>query len=131
MSERDGYIHGVPCWIDTSQPDPEAALPFYGGLFGWEFEDVMPKGADGSYFICRIRGGDVAAARRGYERAWGNDGSAVAAFGLARSYDPLVLLTLPATNATPDKSQAMQWYQRAAAAGHADAGSAIALLQMN
>lgn len=78
-----------------------------------------------------LSGGDVAAARRGYERAWGNDGSAVAAFGLARSYDPLVLLTLPATNATPDKSQAMQWYQRAAAAGHADAGSAIALLQMN
>ena len=61
MSERDGYIHGVPCWIDTSQPDPEAALPFYGGLFGWEFEDVMPDGTDGSYFIGRIRGGDVAA----------------------------------------------------------------------
>ena len=61
MSERDGYIHGVPCWIDTSQPDPEAALPFYGGLFGWEFEDVMPEGSDGSYFIGRIRGGDVAA----------------------------------------------------------------------
>ena len=61
MSERDGYIHGVPCWIDTSQPDPDAALPFYGGLFGWEFEDVMPDGSDGSYFIGRIRGGDVAA----------------------------------------------------------------------
>lgn len=61
MSERDGYIPGVPCWIDTSQPDPEAALPFYGGLFGWEFEDVMPDGSEGSYFIGRIRGGDVAA----------------------------------------------------------------------
>ncbi len=61
MSERDGYIHGVPCWIDTSQPDPDAALPFYGGLFGWEFEDVMPDGSEGSYFIGRIRGGDVAA----------------------------------------------------------------------
>ena len=24
----------VPCWIDTSQPDPEAAAEFYGGLFG-------------------------------------------------------------------------------------------------
>ncbi len=61
MSERDGYIPGVPCWIDTSQPDPESALPFYSGLFGWEFENAMPEGSDGSYFIGRIRGGDVAA----------------------------------------------------------------------
>jgi predicted enzyme related to lactoylglutathione lyase len=61
MPERDGYIAGVPCWVDTSQPDPEAVLPFYGGLFGWEFEDVMPEGSEGHYFIGRIRGGDVAA----------------------------------------------------------------------
>jgi uncharacterized protein len=61
MPERDGYIPGVPCWVDTSQPDPEAVLAFYGGLFGWEFEDVMPAGSEGKYFIGRIRGGDVAA----------------------------------------------------------------------
>src|ERR671933_1016911 len=61
MPERDGYIPGVPCWVDTSQPDPEAALPFYSGLFGWEFEDTMPEGSDGNYFIGRIRGGAVAA----------------------------------------------------------------------
>ena len=51
MPERDGYIPGVPCWIDTSQPDPEAAVDFYSGLFGWEFEDVMPPGSPGKYFI--------------------------------------------------------------------------------
>jgi predicted enzyme related to lactoylglutathione lyase len=61
MSERDGYIAGVPCWIDTSHPDPQAALDFYRGLFGWEFDDAMPEGTDGHYFIGRIRGGDVAA----------------------------------------------------------------------
>src|SRR5438270_5701884 len=61
MAERDGYIPGVPCWIDTSQPDPEAAVAFYGGLFGWDFADVMPPASDGKYFIGRIRGGDVAA----------------------------------------------------------------------
>src|SRR5437667_3557567 len=61
MLERDGYIPGVPCWIDTSQPDPEAAVAFYSGLFGWDFEDVMPPGAPGKYFIARLRGGDVAA----------------------------------------------------------------------
>ena len=61
MSERDRYIPGVPCWIDTTQPDPEAAVDFYGGLFGWEFEDVMPPESPGKYFIARLRGGDVAA----------------------------------------------------------------------
>ena len=61
MSERDGYIPGVPSWLDTSQPDPEAAVSFYSGLFGWEFEDVMPAGSDGKYFIARLRGLDVAA----------------------------------------------------------------------
>jgi predicted enzyme related to lactoylglutathione lyase len=60
MSE-DRYIPGVPCWIDTTQPDPEAAVVFYGGLFGWEFEDVMPPGSPGRYSVARIRGGDVAA----------------------------------------------------------------------
>jgi uncharacterized protein len=61
MPERDGYIPGVPSWLDTSQPDPEAAVSFYSGLFGWEFEDVMPPGSEGKYFIARLRGGDVAA----------------------------------------------------------------------
>src|SRR5919201_6293267 len=61
MSEQDRYIPGVPCWVDTTQPDPEAAVAFYGDLFGWELEDVMPAGSPGRYFIARIRGGDVAA----------------------------------------------------------------------
>ena len=59
MSERDGYIPGVPCWVDSSHPDPGSVLDFYGGLFGWEFEDVMPDG--GGYFIGRISGRDVGA----------------------------------------------------------------------
>jgi uncharacterized protein len=75
MPERDGYIPGVPCWVDASEPDPEAAVDFYGGLFGWELRDVMPAGLDGRYFIARcettgwslfdmsgdVRRGDVAA----------------------------------------------------------------------
>jgi predicted enzyme related to lactoylglutathione lyase len=61
MSNQDRYIPGVPCWVDTSQPDPEAAVTFYGELFGWEFEDATPPGAPGKYYIARIRGGDVAA----------------------------------------------------------------------
>jgi predicted enzyme related to lactoylglutathione lyase len=61
MLERDGYVSGVPCWVDTSQPDPEAAVAFYSGLFGWDFEDAMPPGSAGKYLIARLRGGDVAA----------------------------------------------------------------------
>jgi uncharacterized protein len=61
MPERDGYIPGVPCWVDTSQPDPEAATEFYGGLFGWEFENVMPEDAEGKYYSATIDGLRVAA----------------------------------------------------------------------
>jgi hypothetical protein len=61
VPEGDGYIAGVPCWVDTSQPDADAAAAFYGGLFGWEFEDAMPSGSEGRYLIARLRSGDVAA----------------------------------------------------------------------
>jgi len=70
LPERDGYIPGVPCWVDASEPDPEAAVDFYRALFGWEFEDVMPPSSEGRYFIARVRrslfdgrGRDVAAVR--------------------------------------------------------------------
>jgi uncharacterized protein len=61
MAELDRYIPGVPCWIDTTQPDPDAAAEFYGGLFGWELEDSMPAGSPAKYLMARLRGGDVAA----------------------------------------------------------------------
>ena len=61
MAERDGYIPGVPCWVATTQPAPAAAGAFDRAHVGWEFDDVMPPGAPGKYFIGRIRGGDVAA----------------------------------------------------------------------
>src|SRR6185436_14977427 len=61
MPERDGYIPGVPCWVDAQLPDPDAALPFYRGLFGWDFENGMPEDTGSVYYMARIRGGDVAA----------------------------------------------------------------------
>lgn len=61
MSERDRYIPGVPCWVDATQPDPQAAAEFYGGIFGWELEDSMPAEDAGSYFIARLGGEQVAA----------------------------------------------------------------------
>jgi uncharacterized protein len=68
MSGRDGYQPGVPCWVDTWQPDADAAVDFYRRLFGWEAEDTMPAGIDGKHYMCRLRGRDVAAvASRPYE----------------------------------------------------------------
>ena len=61
MSERDGYEHGVPCWVDTWQADAEAAVRFYRGIFGWDAEDTMPADVDGQHFMCSVRGHDVAA----------------------------------------------------------------------
>jgi predicted enzyme related to lactoylglutathione lyase len=61
MPERDGYLPGVPCWVDSSQPDPDAAAAFYRGLFGWQTENTMPPGSEAKYLVARLRGGDVAA----------------------------------------------------------------------
>ncbi|MEE7451299.1 glyoxalase [Methylobacterium radiotolerans] len=44
--------HGV--WIELATPEPEAALAFYGALFGWEKLGAMPMGDGGEYaFIGR------------------------------------------------------------------------------
>ena len=40
MTDERSYPAGVPCWIDTEQPDVDAARHFYAGLFGWEMAGV-------------------------------------------------------------------------------------------
>jgi predicted enzyme related to lactoylglutathione lyase len=59
------YPAGVPCWVDTEQPDVEAAMNFYSGIFGWEFEDVAPSGGIGSstgrYVIATLDGQEAGA----------------------------------------------------------------------
>jgi uncharacterized protein len=59
--DRTEYPPGVPCLIDTEQPDPEAAAQFYGGLFGWEFENKLSPGMDDKYLVASLHGFDVAA----------------------------------------------------------------------
>jgi predicted enzyme related to lactoylglutathione lyase len=61
MSERDGYEPGVPCWVVTVHPDPEKAVTFYTELFGWEATNLMPPESPSKYFVCTLRGRDVAA----------------------------------------------------------------------
>ena len=61
MAQQRTYPHGVTCWIDTEQPDPEAASRFYAGLFGWTFTDAVPSDAPGTYLVATLEGHDVAA----------------------------------------------------------------------
>lgn len=60
MGERTQYTPGTFCWADLTTTDQEAAKAFYGGLLGWEAED-MPVGEGVSYSMMRVNGSDVAA----------------------------------------------------------------------
>ncbi|NYJ08430.1 VOC family protein [Petropleomorpha daqingensis] len=55
------YPPGVTCWVDTEQPDVEAAADFYAGLLGWTLTDVVPPGMDDTYLVATLDGQDVAA----------------------------------------------------------------------
>lgn len=54
------YPPGVPCWVETLQPDPRAAFAFYRALFGWEAVGPAPMPGGGEYFVGRLGGSDVA-----------------------------------------------------------------------
>jgi len=52
------YPDGVFCWVDLATTDPQAAKAFYGGLFGWDFED-LPTDMGAPYTMCTIDGKNV------------------------------------------------------------------------
>jgi predicted enzyme related to lactoylglutathione lyase len=54
------YPAGVTSWVDIECPDIEAATAFYGGLFGWTFEQATPPGAAPRYLIAQLDGLDAA-----------------------------------------------------------------------
>lgn len=60
MPRRDGYTQGEPCWADLSAEDTEGAKAFYGGLFGWTWEDRAMPGSDMTYSMARKDGCNVA-----------------------------------------------------------------------
>jgi uncharacterized protein len=49
---------GVPCWVELTTPDVDAAKAFYAGVCGWEFQDTGPD--FGSYAIGQLGGKAVA-----------------------------------------------------------------------
>lgn len=59
MSERTSYAPGIPCWVDVMTPSRDEAKAFYGGLFGWTFEDQLEEGAV-VYTQCFSAGRNVA-----------------------------------------------------------------------
>ncbi|HEX2400230.1 MAG TPA: VOC family protein, partial [Mycobacterium sp.] len=61
MRDERTYPEGVPCWVDSEQPDVNAARHFYATLFGWTFADAIPADAPGTYLIASLDGKDVAA----------------------------------------------------------------------
>jgi predicted enzyme related to lactoylglutathione lyase len=72
MAEHRTYPEGVTSWIDVEQPDLEAAQAFYGGLFGWAFEDAPPAQSAARYVVALLDGRPVA----GLAAAVGRDDAA-------------------------------------------------------
>ncbi|MEP7022682.1 MAG: VOC family protein [Actinomycetota bacterium] len=60
MPVRTSYAQGTPNWVDLQSTDTAAAKAFYGGLFGWDYED-FPMPQNGVYSMAKLNGSDVAA----------------------------------------------------------------------
>src|SRR5258706_9022601 len=54
------HAPGAFCWPELGTSDQNAAKKFYGGLFGWTFNDT-PIGPDQVYTIFQLDGRDAAA----------------------------------------------------------------------
>jgi predicted enzyme related to lactoylglutathione lyase len=63
MPERTSHPPGTISWTDLETTDQDGAKVFYGGLFGWEYED-MPVGEGAAYSMAK-RGERTAAAMSG------------------------------------------------------------------
>jgi predicted enzyme related to lactoylglutathione lyase len=52
---------GHCCWNELSTTDQTAALTFYGRLFGWSSDEVLPMGDMGEYVFFKHLGGRIGA----------------------------------------------------------------------
>jgi len=60
MPARDSYAQGTPNWVDLQTTDQAGAKAFYGGIFGWSYDD-QPMDAGAVYSIAKIGDAQVAA----------------------------------------------------------------------
>jgi predicted enzyme related to lactoylglutathione lyase len=60
MGERTSHAPGTFSWVDLATSDADGAKSFYGGLLGWDFED-MPVPDSPPYTMASLGGRRVAA----------------------------------------------------------------------
>src|SRR5262249_32698884 len=60
MTNIDKHVPGSFCWVELATTDQNAAIGFYGKIFGWSANN-MPMGPEGVYTIFEL-GGRAAAA---------------------------------------------------------------------
>lgn len=60
MPKRTSYTQGTPNWVDLQTTDPAAAKAFYGGLFGWTYDD-QPMPDNAVYSMAQLGQENVAA----------------------------------------------------------------------
>ena len=58
--EMTSYPAGMPSWVDIGVPDMDDAIAFYGGLFGWTFDEPGDDATTGGYRQARLDGASVA-----------------------------------------------------------------------
>jgi uncharacterized protein len=58
MATRTEYLHGEFSWVTLNTSDTAAAKRFYGGLFGWQAND-MPAGQGQTYTFWELNGKSI------------------------------------------------------------------------
>jgi hypothetical protein len=99
-----------------------AAIPLPQEVQNTEAQTVLAK-ADTLF-----KTGDIVSARQFYMKAHGL-GLMDAAYGVGQSYDPTVYAEMNVFGLSPDPAMALQWYEKAANAGHLEAARAVERLK--
>jgi predicted enzyme related to lactoylglutathione lyase len=60
MAERTSHKAGTISWADLATTDQDAAKAFYGGLFGWDYDD-QPIDENTTYSMAKVGGRSAAA----------------------------------------------------------------------
>lgn len=101
----------------NSQPLPQA-IPVPQEADNTEAKTLLGKGE------ALMKTGDLVTARQFFIKAHGL-GLAEGAYGAGQTYDPAVYTAMNVRGLEPDAAKAKEWYDKAAAAGYADARKAL------
>lgn len=91
---------------------------------------ILPQSVEAAALLAKgdllFQAGDLLSARLFYEQAYGK-GSGEGAYGIGRTYDPSVFAELKVQGLKADPDLAIEWYQKAAKAGSAEAAKRLAM----